>query len=487
MFTRRTILTGAAGLALATTADKAVGQATTRVRYNVATPPGQAMLAVYATAVARMKALPATDPRSWYFSWYTHYAPLGNRQIAQVFGSDTGPAYQLAKATWNTCQAHSNAANEPYFVFWHRLYVMYLERMIASMAGVPAFTLPYWDYTTPANAAIPPEFRKPNDPIWATLFQPNRNVAGNGFANVNQGDPIDKYAPGALELTALGQSDYLSFNQMLDQGLHGNVHVLTGNSTNMGYVPTAAEDPVFWLHHANIDRIWYAWSVNGGVDPTTYTQPYTFTNPDGTPAVVPLNSVAQIASLDYRYDTLPKAPTTLATTAALTAGPAGRERVLLSSAPGERLAASAPIVLGAAPSVISLAPIAGAPSLLASVRAKTAGPKRLQLILRGVTAAAPPGTVFTVYLNLPAGVTPTSAAATPYRVGTLNFFDSVAMPGMEGMGDMPGRDRIFDLTALVRRLGDRLAGRTVVTIVASGTPRADSVPAIKGSVEVTGQ
>ncbi|WP_369420946.1 tyrosinase family protein [Algibacter mikhailovii] len=32
----------------------------------------------------------------------------------------------------------------------------------------------------------------------------------------------------------------------------------------MGVHGTAALDPIFFLHHANIDRMWDAWNITGG-------------------------------------------------------------------------------------------------------------------------------------------------------------------------------------------------------------------------------
>ena len=238
-----------------------------------------------------MKGLDARKPQSWKFEWYTHWTPAAKASLLQsVYGSDHGADYALAQAAWATCQAHGNSANEPYFVFWHRLYVLYLERMISALTGASHFTLPYWDYTTPGKAAIPAAFRSPGDPKWQPLYQANRNAGGNNTPNVNGGDPINKYDPGALSLEAMTKADFVTFNRTLDQGLHGNVHGLVGNGTNMGAVPTAAEDPIFWLHHCNIDRIWYAWAAHGGINPTSFTATYTFAKPDGTPAVVALNT-----------------------------------------------------------------------------------------------------------------------------------------------------------------------------------------------------
>jgi len=29
----------------------------------------------------------------------------------------------------------------------------------------------------------------------------------------------------------------------------------------MGVIPTAPADPIFWMHHANIDRLWWKWQT----------------------------------------------------------------------------------------------------------------------------------------------------------------------------------------------------------------------------------
>ena len=90
---------------------------------------------------------------------------------------------------------------------------------------------------------------------------------------------------------ALSEAQYLpsgasaGFNQTLDFGLHGNIHVFTGNSVGMGQVPWAANDPIFWMHHCNIDRIWASWNnVAGHANPTSASwlnKTFVFAGPDG--------------------------------------------------------------------------------------------------------------------------------------------------------------------------------------------------------------
>jgi hypothetical protein len=38
------------------------------------------------------------------------------------------------------------------------------------------------------------------------------------------------------------------------EAVHGGVHVWVGGS--MSTIPTAPADPIFWMHHANSDRLW---------------------------------------------------------------------------------------------------------------------------------------------------------------------------------------------------------------------------------------
>ena len=57
------------------------------------------------------------------------------------------------------------------------------------------------------------------------------------------------------------------FNDFLDSDLHGHIHVTVGNTRGMGRVPWAANDPIFWLHHCNIDRLWASWNRAGRPQP----------------------------------------------------------------------------------------------------------------------------------------------------------------------------------------------------------------------------
>ncbi|KAF2762779.1 Di-copper centre-containing protein [Pseudovirgaria hyperparasitica] len=76
-------------------------------------------------------------------------------------------------------------------------------------------------------------------------------------------------------------TQYQSFNQFSNtgseqslygslEGIHNNIHS-TFNGGHMGAVPVAAFDPLFWVHHANVDRIMHIFMK---LYPDTYVTPY---------------------------------------------------------------------------------------------------------------------------------------------------------------------------------------------------------------------
>ena len=77
---------------------------------------------------------------------------------------------------------------------------------------------------------------------------------------------------------------------------------------------TAAQDPIFWLHHGNIDRLWNHWIQQGGgrADPTDAAWlNTTFTFYDEAGHAVYLTGaeiIDTMTQLNYRYDDDPPPP-----------------------------------------------------------------------------------------------------------------------------------------------------------------------------------
>ena len=181
----------------------------------------------------------------------------------------------LANEVWNTCQSHAGQ-NYNHFFPWHRIFLIYFEDVIRTVSGRADFTLPYWNYTSPdptKRGILPPQFRMPTDPLYSTLHRPDRTFLANS------GQPIHKNQPGdQMDVsTAMACTSYsnvgtvMGFCRSIDSGIHGKIHGLVGTAKNMGKIPYAARDPLFWTHHVNIDRLWAQWNHNGGSNPTTAT------------------------------------------------------------------------------------------------------------------------------------------------------------------------------------------------------------------------
>ena len=296
-----------------------------RIRYDLRSAQGQAMLAVYAQGVAAMMALPESDPRSWTWWWYTHFIRSDRTkasELTRIFGAGASPAKTLANKVWDTCQSH-NGQDENFFLPWHRMFVLAFENVIRSVTGEPNFTLPYWSYTDSGNAALPSQFRQSGSAQFGALYRPNRNSGVNGGAAIQPA--------GVLNLDVLGSPTYApdgadqGFCANLDGGLHGAVHVGVGDSsTGMGVVPWAASDPIFWVHHCNIDRVWASWNAGGGVNPTDsafVAKPFAFAAPSGTEVDYIVGNMLSTGSAGYSYDHLEGASATATPLALMMAAP----------------------------------------------------------------------------------------------------------------------------------------------------------------------
>lgn len=487
---RRSFVGGAAAIPFALWFER-FASAALFVRYDARSAPGRAMLKIYAGAVTAMRGLAEGDPRGWTFQWYSHFVKGSTTKAAELARIYPAPSpwKALATETWNTCQAHSGQP-ENYFLPWHRMFVLFFELIVRSTGPAASkFTLPYWNYTKkgPDYAVIPKEFTLNGDPTFGSLYVDKRNPGVNAL------NPI---APaGYLNLDSLRQCTYgpngavPGFCADLDGGLHGRVHVRTGNTQNMGSVPWAAYDPVFWLHHCNIDRIWASWNAAGRVnpaDPAFLAKTFVFADGAGHRVVAKIQDFLSIAKLGYAYDRLepvPKCPPTKASH-------------LVSAVAKAKVHASVktPVSLGRTPTrttleLASLAgPAASASATTLSKRVKAVPASRsVFLVVRGLQAEVQPGVLYDIYVNLPEGAAPESAS--DRRVGTLSFFDTGhASHDAEGAG-AEAKFLSFDVTATLQRLAAKKAideTNLQLTFVPLGEPEGDSKPVV-GEISIIEQ
>jgi N-acetylneuraminic acid mutarotase len=292
------------------------------IRYNVNSPQGQVMLAKYARAVEIMRELPDYDQHSWKWWWYTHWVKgypaalwdLSKKKKAEVI-AELPPEYRAdAEAVWNGCQAHAYNPSDPeqyqqwYFLPWHRLMLNQFEGVIREVLHDEAFTLPYWNPVTgnPEDLIVPAVFREPG----STLYD------GTRWFWVNNGERIDTLYRDWITLDALNEKFYidgpdgsLGFNPRLDQNPHFFTHFALGG--DMAEFSTVGADPMFYIHHSNIDRLWESWNRLGNQNPTDpkyLDRKFSYGDRSGKRVDLPVSAADRTAQLGYEYDSYEKPP-----------------------------------------------------------------------------------------------------------------------------------------------------------------------------------
>jgi tyrosinase len=157
----------------------------------------------------------------------------------------------------------SSQHGDELFLPWHRAFIFEFENALRRV--VPDATLPYWDWI--ATPVIPGIFVQPADRNANPLFYADR-YSDAQRAGLHY--PTTKDVDGAMSDT-----DFFNFGggyppgaeQMGDlETVHGYIHNWVG--VTMEDLPTSPNDPVFWIHHSQVDRLWAAWEVkNPGANP----------------------------------------------------------------------------------------------------------------------------------------------------------------------------------------------------------------------------
>lgn len=400
----------------------------------------------YARAVRAMQARPASDPTSWTFQ-------------AAIHGSFTTPANPL----WNGCQ-HGTW----FFLPWHRMYLFFFEKIVRKAvidAGGPAdFAIPYWNYdqAAPRNT-LPLPFREATLPDGTP--NPLRLAAGLRDPGVAAGAELPAArtsSSAALASTVFagaagttfggavaGPVQFDSGGGLLELQPHNIIHVLTGgfrpnsvtdcSRAQMTEPNCAALDPIFWLHHANIDRLWNKWLDSGGgranpADAAWLNARFSFADENGaTVQMTAADVLDSAAQLHYVYDDRP----------VFTPPPP----IVVPVAPHTELIGATEDVLAVAERVtVPLVVPDSNRALFFDLTRRVGG---VFLAVENIEAEHNPGLVFDVLLNQP------QADGDPdvHRVGSFTLF------GIERMNDPdhpheggPGLRHTFDVAEVISGL-----------------------------------
>lgn len=168
------------------------------------------------------------------------------------------------------------------FLPWHRVYLLKIEQM--GQAIDPLFFIPYWKWTT--QRVVPP---------WLVSFKPTIKLPGPNLTVTRNPPRPGLTLPSSAQMaTVMTATTFTNFVNAVDAP-HGRVHNWCFGT--MSDVNLSPADPLFWLHHGMIDKLWAEWqAAHPGLNPALsganrIMDPWTETE----------SQLRSIASLGYSY------------------------------------------------------------------------------------------------------------------------------------------------------------------------------------------
>lgn len=172
-------------------------------------------------------------------------------------------AYQVFLDDHNAA-AYSEIHRRPSFLPWHRAFVLDLERQLQNIDS--SITIPYWRFELTAPNVFIPDFMggTPDSAGRVTLSGTNPlgswSIGGTSGIRRVPGFNTSTGAPSLLDESqtlALGTT-FSSFDDM-EGDPHDQAHIsFTGPLDDP---TTATQDPIFFMLHCNVDRLWAKWQL----------------------------------------------------------------------------------------------------------------------------------------------------------------------------------------------------------------------------------
>ncbi len=386
-----------------------------------------------------------------------------------------------------------------YFLPWHRAYLLSYERAVRQLTGNNEFALPYWDWTQ--DRQMPPAFVEPTfNGQPNPLFEEQRDATptdslpdstvGPGIINqILVQTPFETFGtsrpvgPDNVAQNNLDQSwincERCGTEGTLEATPHDLVHGFVGGI--MGQANSAL-DPLFMMHHCNIDRIWWTWTQGGGPDSpdplwSGMTFQNNFLNPDGAPYSPMVSDLLTPEPLGYTYIDTPLAlPSAAASQAAAvvaqsdkykslyavsnvaTAKPSGVASYAASvNAPAATMAKYLEISIDVdanalAPVAHRKSPPSGFEALsLTNARQQYLNGARCYVFLREVDYAEHANTEYRVFLNCDY-LSPNTPTTDRHYVGSFGFFGPQGGHGGHGGAEARKPSLGIDLTSTIQRV-----------------------------------
>ena len=183
-------------------------------------------------------------------------------EISRTSAADQRGWWFHADIHRTNCEHTNDGVYSPLFLPWHRAYLYRLE--LAMQTQVPAATLPWWDWPSSRSVGIPPVYDKPprgparnplaSVPVWRLTADPRWPRTTSRSPAPAADLPSAQAVAAVIEIPSFDD-----FSWTLETNLHNGVHNWTGGT--MRSQATAGYDPIFWAHHAMVDRLWAMWQV----------------------------------------------------------------------------------------------------------------------------------------------------------------------------------------------------------------------------------
>jgi tyrosinase len=171
------------------------------------------------------------------------------------------------------------------FLPWHRAFLTIYERALQKID--PKVVLPYWDWSVDAQA--PEKSIILSDKYLGGNGEKGTHCVKDGLAknwvvripqkkclrrDFRYGDRTGAlWDKSMIESMISSNNDYEKFRQALEYNPHGIVHDnishIWGDMNKM----VTPNDPIFWMHHAMVDKIWWEWQER---DPKRKTEYFGF-------------------------------------------------------------------------------------------------------------------------------------------------------------------------------------------------------------------
>jgi tyrosinase len=228
-------------------------------------------IAALADAYEKMQAISESDNRGWIF-W------------SEFHGFNRFEC-------WHHARVGNDSFTYDLFLPWHRAYLTFFDA--AARDQNEEAILPWWDWTSDQShqEGLPAGYTSGGESLESGPM-PDMNGQQARRTVRNPSDPGDLPSADDVEFV-LGLTSFEDFSSQL-QDIHDGVHGWVGG--DMGAIGTSAFDPIFWAHHAMIDRLWYLWQLRHGVNniPAQYLDKALFPG-------LTVQQVLVVQSLGYDY------------------------------------------------------------------------------------------------------------------------------------------------------------------------------------------